>query len=236
VNVQLIDADSGAHVWADRFDTERANLVKAQDEIVGRLARTLRLEILDAASRVIEQENSASPDGRDYVMRGWAWYYRPGGEAQQQEARRAFERALEIDPQSVEAKIGLATVLNVDVTNGLSRSPEQDEARSEKLLNKVFEHGTNSSRAYLAQGQLRRLQNRLVESRIELEKAITLDRNDAGAILQLGITLLFLAQPEAALAWFEKALRLNPIAFGTAFTITIGRAIASFFWGMQMRQ
>ncbi len=87
--------------------------------------------------------------------------------------------------------------------------------RSEKLLAEVFERGTTNSRAYFAQGRLRRLQNWLVESRIELEKAIALDRNDAGSILQLGITLLFLGQPDAALSWLEQALQLNPRASGS---------------------
>ena len=217
VNVQLIDAESGAHIWADRFDTNRANLAKAQDNIVGRLARTLRLEMVEAAARRIERGPPANPDAGDYVMRGWAWYWRPVTLTTLQEAQGAFERALEIEPQSIEAKIGLATALSEGVANGLSRSRERDQARSEKLLIEVFEYGTNNSRAYFAQGRLRRLQNRLTESRIELEKAIALDRNDAGSILQLGITLLFLGQPEAALPQLERALQLNPGASGSVF-------------------
>jgi adenylate cyclase len=157
VNVQLIDAESGAHLWSERFDTDRANLAKAQDEIVGRLARTLRLEMVEAAARRIEHERPANPDARDYVMRGWAWYYRPVTAATLEESQRAFERALEVDQQSVEAKIGLATALSEGVANGLSRSREQDEARSEKLLIEVLEHSTNNPQAYFAQGRLRRL-------------------------------------------------------------------------------
>jgi adenylate cyclase len=212
VNVQLIDAESGAHIWADRFDTDRTNLAKAQDVIVGRLARTLHLGILEAAARRIEQEKRVNPDASDFVMRGWAWYYRPVTKETLQEAQRAFERALEIDPQSVEAKIGLATVLTEPVYGflGLSHSLQQDQARAEQLLLEALERDTNSARAYYATGRLRRVQNRLIESRIELEKAIALDRNYAGAIQQLGITLLYLGQPEAALPQLEKALQLNP--------------------------
>jgi adenylate cyclase len=217
VNVQLIDAESGAHIWADRFDTDRTNLAKAQDEIVGRLARTLHLEIVEAAARRIEQEKAVNPDARDFVMRGWAWFYRPASAATLQEARQAFERALEIDPQAVEAKVGLATVLSEYVANGRSHvvndvsiSREQDIARAEQLLLEAIERDRNNLRALFAMGRLRRLQNRLIESKIELEKAITLDRNNALAILQLGITLLFLGQPEAALPHFEKRLQIDP--------------------------
>src|SRR5438105_649630 len=72
VNLQLIDGETGAHLWADRFDTDRANLLEAQNEITGRLARTLNLELVEAAGRRIEQEKTVDPDARDLVMRGWA--------------------------------------------------------------------------------------------------------------------------------------------------------------------
>jgi adenylate cyclase len=217
VNVQLIDAESSAHIRADRFDTDRTNLAKAQEEIVGRLARSLQLEILEAAFRRIEQEQPINPDARDSVMRGWAWYYRPATDATLLEAQWAFERALEIDPQSVDAKAGLAWILTEFVANGRSHvvdgarvSREQDLARAEQLLLEAIERDRNNSRALNAMGRLRRLQNRLIESKIELEKAIALDRNNTGAILQLGITLLYSGQPEAALPYFEKSLQLNP--------------------------
>ncbi len=89
-NVQLIDTESGAHIWADRFDTDRANLVKAQNEIVDRLARTLRLEIVEAAARRIEHEQPANPDARDHIMRGWAWYWRPVSDAQSARGSASF--------------------------------------------------------------------------------------------------------------------------------------------------
>jgi TolB-like protein len=111
VNVQLIDAESGMHIWADRFDTNRADLATAQNEITGRLARTLDLELVEAEARRIAREKAADPDARDLVMRGWAWYYRARSEVAGQEARQAFERALEIDPHSIDARIGLAQIL-----------------------------------------------------------------------------------------------------------------------------
>jgi adenylate cyclase len=111
VNVQLIDAETGAHLWADRFDTDRANLARAQDEITGRLAQSLNLELTEAVGRRIEQERIADPDYRDLIMRGWVWYYRPLSIDNAQEARQAFERALEADARSVDARIGIASIL-----------------------------------------------------------------------------------------------------------------------------
>ena len=210
VNVQLIDAESGAHVWADRFDTDRRNLAKAQSEITGRLARMLHLELVEAVGRQIEQENSVNPDAIDLVMRGWAWFWRPLSRENRFAAQRAFEQALEVDPGSVEARVGFAMVLNEYLTLGWSKSRDQDIARAEQLLLEALERDRNHQRAREELGRLRRVQNGLIESQIELEKSIALDPNDTVAINQSGITLIYLAQPEAARPHFEKALRLNP--------------------------
>ena len=210
VNVQLIDAETGAHVWADRFDTDRANLAVADSEITGRLARTLNIELIVAAGRRIEQEKAVDSDARDLVMRGWAWWYRPASVANRQEAQRVFERALEIDPGSVSAKIGLGVVLARKIVNGWSSSAEQDKARAEQLLLEALERDVNSSWAHTAMGLLRRSQNRLSEARMEFETAIALDRNNAWAVFQLGPALMFLGQPEAGIPHIEKSIRLDP--------------------------
>ena len=74
MNVQLIDTETGGHLWAERFETDRENLVEAEDEIIGRLARTLNLELVEAVGRRIEQEEATDPDARDLGMRGWALF------------------------------------------------------------------------------------------------------------------------------------------------------------------
>jgi adenylate cyclase len=139
----------------------------------------------------------------------------------QQEALRAFEQALEIDPRSVEARIGIASVLAANLSDGRSHSVQQDEARAEQALLEALECA-NRSTARRAMGQLRRSQNRLTESRIELETAIALDRNDARAFFQLGMTLMYLGRPEAAIAELEKAMRLNPR----------DPNVAQYYWGL----
>lgn len=104
VNVQLIDATTGGHLWADRFDTERANLAAAQAQITGRLAQTLGVELIRAEERRIEAD-TVSPDARDLVMRGWAWSYKTKSAATQQQQQRFFEQAIEID-RCVRARTG----------------------------------------------------------------------------------------------------------------------------------
>jgi adenylate cyclase len=210
VNVQLIDAESGAHVWADRFDTVRANLTQAQDEITGRLAQSLNLELVEAVGRRIEQEGVVDPASRDLVMRGWAWYYRPMSSGTVQEALRAFERALQADPRSIDARIGIASVLLRKVAEGWSASRHEDEVLAERLLLEALERDTNRPNAHYAFGMLRRVQNRLDEARMEFETTIALDRNHARSFFRLGQTLMFLGRPEDGVPHIEKSIRLNP--------------------------
>jgi TolB-like protein/Flp pilus assembly protein TadD len=210
VNVQLIDAETGGHIWADRFDTDRTNLPEAQDEIIGRLVRSLNLELVRDAGRRIEREQTVHPAARDVVMRGWALWYGPGYPKNAKDVLREFERALEIDPGSIDAKLGIARVSMGIVGDGLSNSAEQDQTRAERLLSEVLERDPNRSLAHAVLGVLRRIQGRLAEAETELEAAVTLDPNDAWAVRQLGQTLSLSGQPEAAIPYLEKAIRLSP--------------------------
>jgi adenylate cyclase len=222
VNVQLIDAESGAQLWADRFASDRTNLVKAQDEITGRIARSLNLELAEAVGRRVEREGVANPDAQDLLMRGWALYYRPASTTRRQEALRDFERALEIDPQSVEARIGVGTVLVDDLVLRFTTDRERDTARADDMLREALEREMDDSMAHFAMGMLRRIQNRLKDSQIELETAIAFDRNNARAFQQLGVTLICLGQPEDAIPRIERAIRLNPH----------DPNIASYYWAL----
>ena len=210
VNVQLIDAENGAHLWADRFAIDRANLGEAQGEITGRLARTFDLQLAVAAGRRIAREGVANPDAQALVLRGRACLIRSTSLQARQEAQRAFERALLIDPESIDAKVNLATTLVINLLDGWSPSPPQDQARAEQLLLVAIEQDSNLAKAHLAMGMLRRSQGALTEAQIELERAFALDRNNDLAACQLGLMLAFRGQPEAAIPYLEKAIRLSP--------------------------
>jgi TolB-like protein/Tfp pilus assembly protein PilF len=209
VNVELIDAETGAQAWADRFETNLSNLAEAQSEITGRLARTLNLELVQAVGRQIEHEQPVNPDAQDWIMRGWALYQRAQAAASREDAKQAFEQALKIDPKSYEAKLGIASVLVVGLATG-SDQPEEDEAEAEKLLNDLRARDPNRSQLHAMIALLRRVQNRLPESRVEWERAIELDPNNAAAYGQLGTTLIYLGDPAAAIPLAEKRIRLNP--------------------------
>src|SRR5206468_9276519 len=97
------------------------------------LARTLNLELLREVGDRIEQEKALDPDARDLVTRGWAWFYRPISVANRKEAQRVFERALETDPKSADARIGIALVLLANIALQME-SAQHNHSRAEQLL------------------------------------------------------------------------------------------------------
>jgi TolB-like protein/class 3 adenylate cyclase/Flp pilus assembly protein TadD len=210
VNVQLIDAETGAHVWADRFDTDRQDIAEAQSEITGRLARSLNVELLRDVSRRIEQQRGINPDAGDLVLRGWALWQRPFSIPNLQQAQRSFQQALALDQRSTEARIGLAMVLVQLVTNGWSSTIQQDKSLAEQLLFEALAQDPNNSMAHYAMGQLRRLEDRLAEALTEFEAAVALDHNNAWALQLVGGMLRWLGRPQEGIPYMEKAIRLNP--------------------------
>jgi len=147
-------------------------------------------------------------------MRGRALFNRPYSAATLREALLAYEQALEKDPESIEAKIGIASVLLTKVASAWSTSARQDAVQAEQLLLEALERNSNNAWARAMMGLLRRLQDRLTESRIEWETAIALDPNNATAFRQLGYTLMHLGLPEEAIPMIEKGIRLSPYDAG----------------------
>ena len=107
VNAQLIDAETDAHLWAERIDHDTADLLSLQNEITSRIAIALNLELLAAeAARPTER-----PDALAYTLQGRATWLKPRSRDTYVEAVSLFERALALDPASVEAQSWLATEL-----------------------------------------------------------------------------------------------------------------------------
>ena len=210
VNMQLLDGESGTHIWADRFDTDRRNLAAAQSEITTRVARMLHVELVRDASHRIEQEHAANPDARDLVMRARALLTQGLSPAVHREALDLLERAFALDPASVDGRILMASVLVSGIIDGFSGSAKEDLARAEQLIGEALERDRYRSWTHAVMGMLRRAQGRWPEAKVEFETAIALDPNNAMATRQLGQTVLIQGNPEAAIPYIEKAIRLDP--------------------------
>ena len=150
VNVQLVDAETGNHLWAERFDKPVTDLFDMQDEIVSRLANTLDAQLIAAEAR--RAERSLHPDSMDLYFQGMAWWNKGLTPEYMAQARGFFERALALDPGNIGAMVGVALV---DASIGAVFLTDDRAAHlvaAETTLTKALSHAPNHALAHLALG------------------------------------------------------------------------------------
>ncbi|MDB5518044.1 MAG: adenylate cyclase [Tardiphaga sp.] len=208
VNVQLIDAETGIHLWAERFDKPVIDLFDMQDEIVATLANTLDAELMAAEAR--RAERSLSPDAMDLCFQGKAWMNRGISPEVTAQARGFFERALALDPGNIEALVGVAIV---DVTFGPGFLADDRAARlasAEAAATKALSLAPNHATAHVLLGVVKIFTNRGSQGIAECERALALDRNLADAHAWIGIGKYSIGRAEETEAHIHEALRLSP--------------------------
>ena len=206
VSAQLIDAATDAHLWADRFDRDTGNLFALQNEITSRIAVALNLELVGAEAR----QSIENPDALDYILRGRAALAKPPARDNFTEAIDLFERAVALDPQSVEVQSFLAGALSGRVMAGWAVSAAADLARAEGLVGRALAAAPRSPLTHAAKGQLLRAQRRFAEAIPEYETALAANRNLVGALHGLGQCKLYAGSIDEAIPLVEQAICLSP--------------------------
>jgi TolB-like protein/class 3 adenylate cyclase len=208
VNVQLIDAESGNHLWADRFDKPVADLFDMQDEIVARLANALNAQLIIAEAR--RAERTPSPDSMDIYFRGMSAYNKGLSPDNLSEARKLFERALALDPGNVDAIVGAALASVVFVGFHMSDDRAARLAAAETLAVKAVSIAPEKASGHLCLGVVYIYTNRAGQGISELERALAIDRNLAAAHAYIGLAQNFVGRGEEGSSHIEHALRLSP--------------------------
>jgi TolB-like protein/Tfp pilus assembly protein PilF len=206
VNAQLIDAETDAHLWAERFDGDRGDLFTLQNEITSRIAGSLNLELTAREAA----RPTAHPDALDYILKGRAAYSKPASRDTYAEAISFYERALDLDPQCAEARSLLARTLAARAMDGMTDTAAADLAHAEGLARSALAASWRSPLAHFAKGHVLRAQGRLEEAIPEYETAITLNRNWVFAYVALGACKLLTGEIEEAIPLAEQAIRLSP--------------------------
>jgi TolB-like protein/Tfp pilus assembly protein PilF len=210
VNAQLISADTGAHVWADRFDGERSRLGELQVEVVARLANSLGVELVKAEALRAARERPSDPDAVDLVMRGYAILYSQANKAALNDAQSLFERALAIDAQNVPALEGLAETLSWRVNALWSDDRAGDLARAEETIDRALVLQPQNSLAHGVKGHILSAKRQWPAAIAEEEAAIADDSNNADAHASVSAWRMFVGHSEDGFAGVETALRLSP--------------------------
>jgi len=208
VNVQLIDAVTGNHLWAERFEKPVADLFDMQDEIVSRLANTLNAQLIAAEAR--RAERSLHPNSMDLYFQGIALLNKGLTPNYMTQAQGFFEGALALDPGNIEALVGAATVA---FNRGAALMSDDQAARfatAEPALTKALSMAPQHALAHMYLGAVQVFTNRATQGIAECEQALALDRNLAKAHGLIGMAKYFLGRGAETETHIHEALRLSP--------------------------
>jgi TolB-like protein/class 3 adenylate cyclase/Flp pilus assembly protein TadD len=208
VNVQLVDAETGNHLWAERFEKPIADLFDMQDEIVSRLANTLNAQLIAVEAR--RAERSPHPDATDLCFQGAAWLNMGRATENMAQARGFYERALALEPGNVEALVGSAWVNFAIGANLFPDDRIEHLNAAEAAVTKALSLAPNHPTAHHVLGLVQTFTNRAAQGIAKCERALVLDRNLASAHANIGTAKLYLGRGEETEAHVQQALRLSP--------------------------
>jgi TolB-like protein/Flp pilus assembly protein TadD len=226
INVELIDAETGNHLWAERFDKPIADLFDMQDEIGARLANQLGTELVTAEAR--RAARAPHPDSMDLYFQGMASVNRGSDPVNLSQAHKFFEQALCLDADNIDAMVGTAFV---DAMRGTSMQTGDRTARlaaAETTLAMVLAHTPNHAMAHCLLGVVQIFTKRAAQGIAECERALRLDRNLATAHAWIGLGKCYLGRAEETEACIMEAFRLSP-RDNRAFTWTNNAGVAQSY-------
>jgi TolB-like protein len=207
VNLQLIDAETGSHLWGERFDKPVADLFDMQDEIVSRLANRLGQELALAEAR--RAERVANPDSMDHYFLGLGLYNRGGAESLVR-ARSHFDRALELDSDNVDALVRRAWVDHTLAGAWLSEDRFERLRSVETDAGKALRMRPDDAAAHCVLGAAQITTQRAEQGIAECERALASDPNFASAHAWIGFAKYFTGRNEETEAHILEALRIRP--------------------------
>jgi TolB-like protein len=210
VNAQLIDAESGAHLWAERFDKPRADPFDMQDEITARLARAMDVQLVAAETRRLERKEPKELDAVDLSLRGWTVFFQKVSVAGAREAGCIFEEALRIDNTNVDVLMGLVETHLWEVNAYMSQARAEQVRLADAAMPEASELTPLTARMHFCRAAL------LVALRApegafrEIELAMSLDPDLPYVHMRAGWVKIFLGRGEETEGHVTTAMRLSP--------------------------
>jgi adenylate cyclase len=211
VNAQLIDADTGAHLWADQFDADRTDLLDMQDRIATRLSRALQIRLIEVDAARVARTHPGDADAEQLAMRCQAVLV--GAHPGSVEALGGYslcERALERDERNVRALVSLSFKFTDRILSEQSPDRESDVRQASELVSRALATDPNDYGAHFAKAEILLGQQRFEEAIVEAERSLALNPSFVSAYSALSVASSFLGRPQEALDYADKAMRLSP--------------------------
>ena len=211
INAQLIDAFSGGHEWADKFDGSLADVFTFQDEVTTSIADSLAIRLTDQEQRAIAAQETTVPAAYEAFLRGWEHYRRTTPE-DYTKAVPYFEEAIRLDPEYGRAYAALALVYfqsqDFYWTGSLGLSQIEAYEKAEQHLAEAQKHPTSISH-YVAAGMARSV-GAYAKGIAGFKEAIAFDPSDSWSYAQLALTLSLAGRAAEAIPFINTAMRIDP--------------------------
>ncbi len=224
VNAQLIDATTGGHLWAERYDGKATDIFAVQDAFIRKIVKALAVNLSADDQEEIALGQTSNIEAREAFQKGWDSYLRYSAD-DNAEAISLFEAALELDPEygRAYAAMGMAYLrgcqLRWNEPLNMSVATANDEARS--YLREA--QSRPSSLANVAASRINLYNNRYDEALTEATRAIAQDPNDPEAYIAMAWAMITTGNPGPGLELVERAMRLNP-TYPNYYVLALGMA------------
>ena len=211
VNAQLIDAESGAHLWAEQFDTPRADLLQTQDAIVTHLANAMAFQLTQAEAARLKRTPAANRDAEDLALQCAGGQWKAGSIGKEADTTFALcEQALAIDPNNVRALMLSGFKFLARAQAGVSSDPKGDLERADELASKALALDPDWTAIHQLKGDILRDQGHNEEAVAEHERALALDPSNVSAATSLGFDYGMHGEFDKSLEYIDKAIRESP--------------------------
>jgi len=209
ITVQLIDAETDRHIWAERYDRELEDIFAIQDEVTSAIVSTLPGRVEAAARDFAARKTTDNMAAYECVLAGKVHHHRSTREDAAQ-ALRLLDRAIELDPSYAHAHAWKGCVLGQTWTNGWCEDRDLTWKQVVDKLQTALALDDNDSDVHRILAAVDVAQGDLARARYHEQRALTLNPNDDLIVVQQGEILTWLGQPEEGIEWIRKAMRLNP--------------------------
>jgi adenylate cyclase len=209
INAQLIDTETGGHLWAEIFDRDFKDIFALQDEVTAKIVDALKLKLTPLEETSLAEKSTQNMDAYDLLLRGLEPLRRYAQE-DNGEARRYFERAVATDPNYARAYANIAYTLTLDILNGWTQDSDSDLQRATELIRTAVALNPAIPQVHFVRSTVYRLRRDYDEAIGAARRAIELNPNYVDGYGALAITLNYAGRADEGLTAIRTAMRLAP--------------------------
>jgi len=225
VTGQLIDAGSGAHIWADRFDRDLTDIFAVQDELTHEIIAALKIKLSAAEKALIAVSGTKNVSAHDFFLKGRELLF--AGKRDRdifEQFMSCFRRAIELDPNYASAYAGLGMGYAFDYQNHWSDAPEKSLDQAQRLVDEAIAKDDKDAFAHYVAAVVATWKKDYERWTLESDKALAFNPNYALALLTRGNVHIYTGEPTKAIPYIERAMRLDPELLNGQYVHFLGTA------------